>query len=155
MNKDIELKVKIKRTKFRFTGTVEDRKRKDSTGNTVYIPQYVNDGFVIFYDRLLDKIYNNTIKITQTELRVLIWFAKHIEFNSNWIKATQREIASAIGLDVMQVNKALHILEDINIIDVRSHCEYIIKHNQIFRGNMLQFYEDYKRLYTDKKGEIF
>ena len=105
MNKDLKLKVKIKRTKFRFTCTVEDRKRKDSTGNTVYIPQYVNDGFVIFYDRLLDKIYNNTIKTTQTELRVLRWFAKHIEFNSNWIKATQREIASAIGLDVMQVNK--------------------------------------------------
>ena len=155
MNKDLELKVKIKRTKFRFTGTVEDRKRKDSTGNTVYIPQYVNDGFVIFYDRLLDKIYNNTIKITQTELRVLIWFAKHIEFNSNWIKATQREIAFTIGLDVMQVNKALHSLEDINMIDVRSHSEYIINHNYIFRGNMLQFYEDYKRLYPDQKGEIF
>lgn len=48
MNKDIELKIKIKRTKFRFTGTVEDRKRKDSTGNTVYIPQYVNDGLLYF-----------------------------------------------------------------------------------------------------------
>ena len=137
MDKDIELKVKIRSTVFPFKGSIEDRLKKDINGNQVYIPTYTNGGFVIFYDRLLDKIYNNTIKITQTELRVLIWFAKHIEFNSNWIKATQREIASAIGLDVMQVNKALHSLEDINMIDVRSHSEYIINHNYVFRGNML------------------
>jgi hypothetical protein len=41
------------------------------------------------------------------------------------------------------------------MIDVRSHSEYIINHNYIFRGNMLQFYEDYKSLYPDQEGEIF
>lgn len=155
MDKVIELRVKIKRTNFRFTGTIEDRKRKDITGNTVYIPQYVNDGFVIFYDRLLNKIYDNAIKINQTDLRVLIWFAKNIEFNSNWLKASQRDIAADIGIDVAQVNKSLHNLENIGMIDIRSHSEYIINHNYIFRGNMLQFYEDYKRLYPDQEGEIF
>lgn len=155
MNKDIELKVKIKRTNFRFLGTIEDRKRVDSSGNVVYIPQYVSDGFVIFYDTLLQKLYKNMYKLNGTDIRVLFWFAINIDFNSNCVKASQRTIANDIGIDTMQVNKALHNLESIRLIDIRSHSEYIVNHNYIFKGNMLQFYEDYKRLYPDEVGETF
>ena len=52
MDKDIELKVKIRSTVFPFKGSIEDRLKKDVNGNQVYIPTYTNGGFVIFYDNL-------------------------------------------------------------------------------------------------------
>ena len=155
MDKDIELKVKIRSTVFPFKGSIEDRLKKDVNGNQVYIPTYTNGGFVIFYDNLLDKIYKGNIEITSSALRIIVYFAKHIEFNSNVIKVRQQDIAKELNLTLVTVNKCIQYLKDIRVIYPIGHCDIIINHNYIFRGNMLQFYEDYKRLYPDQKGEIF
>ena len=154
MDKDIELKVKIRSTVFPFKGSIEDRLKKDVNGNQVYIPTYTNGGFVIFYDNLLDKIYKGNIEITSSALRIIVYFAKHIEFNSNVIKVRQQDIAKELNLTLATVNKCIQYLKDIRVIYPIGHCDIIINHNYIFRGNMLQFYEDYKRLYPDQKGEI-
>ena len=114
-----------------------------------------NGGFVIFYDNLLDKIYKGNIEITSSALRIIVYFAKHIEFNSNVIKVRQQDIAKELNLTLATVNKCIQYLKDIRVIYPIGHCDIIINHNYIFRGNMLQFYEDYKRLYPDQKGEIF
>ena len=98
MDKDIELKVKIRSTVFPFKGSIEDRLKKDIDGNQVYIPTYTNGGFVIFYDNLLDKIYKGNIEITSSALRIIVYFAKHIEFNSNVIKVRQQDIAKELNL---------------------------------------------------------
>lgn len=155
MTEDIELKSKIRSTVFRFTGNVEDRSRKDINGNTVYIPQYTNGGFVILYDTLLDKIYKGNIEISAAALRIVVYFAKHIGFNTNVIHTRQQDIAKELHLTVATVNKCIQYLKDIRLIYPIGHCDIIINHNYIFRGNMLQFYEDYKRLYPDQQGEIF
>ena len=73
MDKDIELKLKIRSTVFPFKGSIEDRLKKDVNGNQVYIPTYTNGGFVIFYDNLLDKIYKGNIEITSSALRIIVY----------------------------------------------------------------------------------
>ena len=70
-------------------------------------------------------------------------------------RMTQQDIAKELNLTLATVNKCIQYLKDIRVIYPIGHCDIIINHNYIFRGNMLQFYEDYKRLYPDQKGEIF
>ncbi|MBQ3306965.1 MAG: replication/maintenance protein RepL [Bacilli bacterium] len=155
IDKDTELKLKIRSTVFRFTGNIEDRLKQDKEGNNVYIPTYTNGGFIILYDTLLDKIYNGNIEISASALRIIVYFAKHIGFNTNVIHVKQQDISKELHITLATVNKCIQYLKDIRVIYPAGHCDIIINHNYIFRGNMLQFYEDYKRLYPDQEGEIF
>lgn len=153
-DKDI-LKDKIRRTNFRFLGTYDVQIKQDINGNVAALPVYNNGGFIIMYDTLLNKIYNKQIVLNPNTLRVLIYFAKHIGFNTNVIKVTQAAISKEMKISQPQVNSAIQDLKDIRLIEARGHSEYIMNHNYIFRGNMLKFYEDYKALYPDEQGEIY
>ena len=149
------LKGKIRRTNFRFLGTYDVQLKKDVIGNVATLPIYNNGGFIGMYDTLLNKIYNKQIILNPNTLRVLIYFAKNIGFNTNVIKVTQSTISKEIKMSQPQVNSAIQDLKDIRLIEARGHSEYIINHNYIFRGNMLKFYEDYKALYPDEHGETY
>ena len=150
-----EIKTRINRTNFVFFGTPADKRKKTTDGTYVYIPSFENGGFVAWYDRLLDKFIDKSYNMNGSTFRVLCYIAKHIGFNTNAINITQTGLCNALHITLKTVNDAISDLQKMNLLYRYTNGKYIVNHNYIFRGDIRQFYEDYKRLYPDQAGEIF
>ena len=150
-----DIRNRIVRTNFKFKGEVISKSKQDVNNNIVDIPVYSNGGFVLLYDNILQKIRNKLIKFNPTDWVVIAYFATEIGYNTNVVNVSQRKIASETNLDYHQVYDSVRKLQDYNIIQVYNSSKIVINQNYIFRGDILKFYEDYKMLYPDQKGEIF
>jgi len=150
-----EISKRIKRTNFVFYGSPADKRKKTTDGSYVYIPSYENGGYVAWYDRILDKFINKTYNMNASTFRVLCYIARNIGFNTNIINITQRGICNALHITLKTVNEAIDELQSMNLLLRYGNGKYLVNHNYIFRGDLRQFYEDYKFLYPDQEGEIF
>lgn len=94
-------------------------------------------------------------------IAVLAFIIKKLQYNSNCIHATTNEIAKEQNISVRIVKEAIDYLCVCQVIAKTTiQSEYIINHNLIFKGDIMEFVKAYNKLYDkqyaqkDSKGRI-
>lgn len=82
----------------------------------------------------------NNIRLNSNTFALLMYICDCIEFNSNAVKITREKAANALQINVTTVDDAINNLCDYDVIcktDIRSL--FIINHNVVFKGNLVDF----------------
>lgn len=98
---------------------------------------------------------NSNVDITKNSYKLLWYIIKIIEFNSNAVKFTREEVAKYLDVNLTTVNDCIEDLCNNDIIcktDIRS--TFIINHNVIFKGNLVDFMVLYKEVFGNSKPEV-
>lgn len=82
---------------------------------------------------------------------IFIHICKNIDFNSNVIKFTEKDIIDEYSISVETFYNGLNVLYNFDVIKATTRKSvYIVNHNYIFRGNYTEFIQLYKEMYSDK-----
>lgn len=82
---------------------------------------------------------------------IFIHICKNIDFNSNVIKFTEKDIIDEYSISVETFYNGLNVLYNFDVIKPTTRKSvYIVNHNYIFRGNYTEFIQLYKEMYNDK-----
>lgn len=82
---------------------------------------------------------------------IFIHICKNIDFNSNVIKFTEKDIIDEYSISVETFYNGLNILYNFDVIKATTRKSvYIVNHNIIFKGNYTEFIQLYKEMYSDK-----
>lgn len=97
----------------------------------------------------------NDINISKSSYELLWYIISIIEFNSNAVKFTKEEAAKQLNVSISTIDNCIEDLCDNDIIcktDIRSM--FIINHNVIFKGNLVDFMILYKEVFGNNKPEL-
>ena len=97
----------------------------------------------------------------ESVIAVLAFVIKKLQYNSNCIHATTNEIAKEQNISVRTVKDAIDYLCVCQVIAKTTiQSEYIINHNLVFKGDIIEFVKAYDKLYDkqyaqkDSKGRV-
>lgn len=80
---------------------------------------------------------------------IFIHICKNIDFNSNVIKFTEKDIIDEYSISVETFYNGLNILYNLDVIKATTRKSvYIINHNIIFKGSIGDFIKEYNKTET-------
>lgn len=81
---------------------------------------------------------------------IFIHICKNIDFNSNVIKFTEKDIIDEYSISVKTFYNGLNILYNFDVIKATTRKSvYIINHNIIFKGSIGDFIKEYNKYYEN------
>lgn len=81
---------------------------------------------------------------------IFIHICKNIDFNSNVIKFTEKDIINEYGISVETFYNGLNVLYNFDVIKATTRKSvYIINHNIIFKGSIGDFIKEYNKYYEN------
>ena len=81
---------------------------------------------------------------------IFIHICKNIDFNSNVIKFTEKDIIDEYSISVETFYNGLNILYNFDVIKATTRKSvYIINHNIIFKGSIGDFIKEYNKYYEN------
>lgn len=81
---------------------------------------------------------------------IFIHICKNIDFNSNVIKFTEKDIIDEYSISVETFYNGLNILYNLDVIKATTRKSvYIINHNIIFKGSIGDFIKEYNKYYEN------
>lgn len=95
------------------------------------------------------------INLNKSSYELLWYIIKIIEFNSNAVKFTKEEAAKQLNVSVNTIDNCIEDLCNNDIMcktDIRS--TFIINHNVIFKGNLVDFMILYKEVFGNSRPEV-
>lgn len=98
---------------------------------------------------------NPYVDLSKNGYKLLWYIMDIIEFNSNAVKFTREQAAKGLDVNVTTIDDAIESLCDNDIMcktDVRS--VFVINHNVIFKGNLIDFMLLYKEIFGNIKPEM-
>lgn len=137
-----------------FEGTEGDYNRRDVNNNIVTLPRYDNGGYFILFDKMASKIRSRLIKLNSNDFAVLMSIMFHLEFNSNIVRVTYKEIAKETGIEMNNISSHITNLRKARFISKEGNS-IIVNVNYLFKGDLLEFYKAYKTYYPEDEGIIY
>lgn len=147
-------KDKVARTFVRFEGSPSTYEKKDIYGTMCTLPKIENGNYFCIYDKLAEKFRTRQYKMNSNDFAVLMSIMFHLEFNSNIVCLSNKEIAKETGIDQHNIGLNIESLENCHLICRRGR-KIIVNVNYLFKGNIVEFYEAYKEYYPEDKGVMF
>jgi hypothetical protein len=81
---------------------------------------------------------------------IFIHICKNIDFNSNIIKFTEKDIINKYDISVETFYNGLNVLYNFDVIKVTTRKSiYIVNHNIIFKGSIGDFIKEYNKYYEN------
>lgn len=145
----------IKPTHFGFYGEFTLARKKDVyNGNNVYVRYYSQSSgknartYCQYADLIEELRYNG--EFTKIDTRVLAWFSKNLNYNSNFIKCSGHDISRDLNVTSTSVFASLRKLRSFNILERNEELNgYLINHNLMLKGSSDTFMRHYAKLYPD------
>lgn len=102
---------------------------------------------VIETRKRLNKIVQSPFEINNT---IFIHICKNIDFNSNVIKFTEKDIIDEYSISVETFYNGLNVLYNFDVIKATTRKSvYVINHNIIFKGSIGDFIKEYNKYYEN------
>lgn len=87
---------------------------------------------------------------------IFIHICKNIDFNSNVIKFTEKDIIDEYSISVETFYNGLNVLYNFDVIKATTRKSvYVINHNIIFKGSIGDFIKEFYNLTNNEKNVLF
>lgn len=81
---------------------------------------------------------------------IFIHICKNIDFNSNVIKFTEKDIIDEYGINAETFYNGLNVLYNFDVIKATTRKSvYVVNHNIIFKGSIGDFIKEYNKYYKN------
>ena len=137
-----------------FEGVESDYDRRDIHNKVVTLPKYDNGGYFVLFDKMAERIRSRLIKLNSNDFAVLMSIMFHLEFNSNIVRVTYKEISNETNIEINNISSHISKLRKARFI-IKDGNDIIVNVNYLFKGDLLEFYRAYKEYYPEDKGIIY